>query len=94
MLLKKLIPTKQPLSYQLLPYSCWPTCVMNAMTVLGKNKTSDGIEFVYRLLRTVLKDDGVYGGHEWNYVLEAIAKRAGLKISGEAHSDVAPLLNS
>ncbi len=93
--IKLIMPAKQPLSYQILPNSCWPTCVMNALTIFEKNKAVNGIGFAEGMLRAVLKDDGVQSGWDWWYVLEAIAKRAGLKISGsEAHEDVAGLLRN
>lgn len=81
----------QPLSYQMLPYSCWVTSMLNAVLVLygDKNRISG---LVYRLLHAVLTEDGVYTqhkpGNDISTVLEAVQLRSRLKIRHYDKDDV------
>ena len=73
----------QPLSYQMLPYSCWVTSMLNGLLVLYRDKNRmSGL--VYRLLHAVLTEDGVYTqgrpGNDISTILEAVQIRSKLKI--------------
>lgn len=73
----------QPLSYQILPYSCWVTSMLNGLLVLyGDKNRIPGL--VYRLLHAILTEDGVLiqgkPGKDISTVLEAVQIRAKLKI--------------
>ena len=73
----------QPLSYQILPFSCWVTSMLNGLLVLHKDKNKiSGL--VYRLLHAVLTDEGVYTqgqpGCDLNTILSAIQISSGLKV--------------
>jgi hypothetical protein len=81
----------QPLSYQILPCSCWVTSMLNGLLLLhgDKNRMSG---FVYRLLHAVLTDEGVYVHgklkHDLSTVIEAIQIRTGLRIKYYLGPDV------
>jgi len=82
----------QPLSYQILPFSCWPQSMLNGILILYGNKNRiSGL--VYRLLHDVLTEDGVYTqgkpGNDIITVLEAIQTRSKLKIHHYDDADVA-----
>lgn len=85
----------QPLSYQILPNSCWVTSMLNALLLLhgDKNKMS---ELAYKFLHTVLTDDGVCTSgkrkDEWVTVLDAIQKHTNLYMKIYMGSDVDPAL--
>jgi hypothetical protein len=73
----------QPLSYQILPFSCWVTSMLNGLLVLHKDKNKiSGL--VYRLLHAVLTDEGVYTqgqpGCDLNTILSAVQFSSGLKV--------------
>lgn len=73
----------QPLSYQILPCSCWVTSVLNGLLLLygDKNRMSG---LVYRFLHSVLTDEGVStqgrARHDWITVMEAVQIRTGLRV--------------
>ncbi|MGA7494909.1 MAG: hypothetical protein WB930_21195 [Syntrophobacteraceae bacterium] len=73
----------QPLSYQILPSSCWVTSMLNGLLLLygDKNKIPG---LVYRLLHAVLTDEGVASQgsvrNDWKIVLDAIQSRTGLRV--------------
>lgn len=85
----------QPLSYQVLPNSCWVTSMLNGLLLLNgdKNKMSG---LVYRILHAVLTDDGVCTsgrpGNDWITVLEAIQIHTNLHIKVYLGADVEPAL--
>lgn len=73
----------QPLSFQILPYSCWVTSMLNGLLLLyGDKNRIPGL--VYRLLHAVLTDEGVFNQgslkNDWSTVLEAIQIRTGLRV--------------
>lgn len=69
----------QPLSYQIQASSCWVTSVLNALLYLHRDKGKiDGL--VYRLLHSVLTDEGVYAASGWKTVLKAVGERSKLNI--------------
>lgn len=73
----------QPLSYQILPCSCWVTSMLNGLLLLyGDKNRMPGL--VYRLLHAVLTDEGVntQGSlkNDLSTVLEAIQIRTGLRV--------------
>lgn len=73
----------QPLSYQILPFSCWVTSMLNGILILHRDKNRiSGL--VYRLLHDVLTEDGVYTtgrpGNDISTVLEAVQIRSKLKV--------------
>jgi len=74
----------QPLSYQLLPYSCWVTSMLNGLIMLyGDKNKMPGL--VYRLLHALLTDEGVDTQgklkSDMSTVLEAVQIRTGLRVS-------------
>jgi hypothetical protein len=73
----------QPLSYQIHPSSCWVTSMLNGLLLLYGNKNRIST-LVYRLLHSVLTDEGVYTqgklGTDLSAVLMAIQIRTGLKV--------------
>lgn len=85
----------QPLSYQILPASCWVTSVLNGLLVLygDKNKIPG---LVYRLLHAVLTDEGVHttgaARDDWKIVLEAVESRTDLRFLTVQRDAVAPAL--
>lgn len=73
----------QPLSYQILPCSCWVTSMLNGLLLLyGDKNRMPGL--VYRLLHAVLTDEGVHTQgslkNDLSTVLEAIQIRTGLRV--------------
>ncbi len=73
----------QPLSYQILPYSCWVTSMLNGLLLLYRDKNRmSGL--VYKILHSLLTDEGVYTQgrqrHDWITVMEAIQTRTGLRV--------------
>lgn len=73
----------QPLSYQVLPFSCWVTSMLNGILMLHRDKNRiSGL--VYRLLHNILTEDGVYTsgkpGNDITTVLEAVQTRSRLKV--------------
>lgn len=73
----------QPLAYQILPYSCWVTSMLNGLLILYGNKNRmSGL--VYRLLHDVLTEDGVFTqgrpGNDFSTILAAIQVRSKLKV--------------
>lgn len=81
----------QPLSYQILPCSCWVTSMLNGLLMLhgDKNRMSG---LVYRFLHTVLTDEGVYtqgrSKTDLAAVFQAIEVRAGIRVSFYFGADV------
>lgn len=82
----------QPLSYQVLPCSCWVTSVTNGLLCLFKDKNRiPGL--VLRLLHVVLTDEGVLNGgsskkKDWEIVLNAVKEKCNLGISTHTGIDV------
>ncbi len=85
----------QPLNYQILPNSCWVTSMMNSIVLLYRNKNSVP-PLVYRLVHSILTDDGVYsnGGAKKDFVtiLKALESRTGMKIDLYEGEDVGPAI--
>ncbi|MEJ1959409.1 MAG: hypothetical protein WDM70_08275 [Nitrosomonadales bacterium] len=81
----------QPLSYQILPCSCWVTSMLNGLLLLcgNKNRMSG---FVYRMIHAVLTDEGVPSNgrqkRDLNTAIEAIAIHSGLRIRHYLGPDV------
>lgn len=81
----------QPLSYQILPCSCWVTSMLNGLLLLygDKNRMSG---LVYRFLHSVLTDEGVCtqgrARHDWITVMEAVQIRTGLRVRVYMGADV------
>ena len=70
----------QPLSYQMLPSSCWVTSVTNGLLCLfGTIDDIPDSGLVSRLLLTVLTDEGVDDVSGWETILKAIARLCDLK---------------
>lgn len=69
----------QPLSYQIQANSCWVTSVLNALLYLHEDKKEiSGL--VYRLLHSVLTDEGVDTTGDLEIVLNAVGERSKLNI--------------
>ena len=97
---------RQPLSYQTHPNSCWVTSVLNALCLLytptatripkkfkyGSKEKDDVVKFAHRLLHAALTDDGVDGSSGWDFILDAIGKRANWEIRTFKEADVEPTL--
>ncbi len=66
---------KQPFSYQVLPCSCWVTSVTNGLLHLF-GKKNEKLNLSYRLLHTVLTDEGVYD-RNWEIILNTVATICG-----------------
>ena len=82
----------QPLSYQVLPCSCWVTSVTNGLLCLFKDKNKiPGL--VLRLLHVVLTDEGVLNSEsskkkDWEIILNAVKEKCNLGISTHTGIDV------